>query len=116
FENISWGHFLPHLSVQCCLPVGPVTFHHQLARIDHLDNVDKLLESHDRGRDTVVHQRSEAVNLISSGHFQGTSTPWTGEETAWSSMGRVSRLCRGRLGLRERLQERWGKGRRRERE
>ena len=103
--------FSPLLAVQCCLAVGPVTFNHQLAGIDHLDNVDKLLESHDRGRDTGDHPRPETVNLVSSGHFQSTSTPWAGEETAWGGMGRVSRLCRGRLGLRDRLQERWGEGR-----
>lgn len=105
---------LPLLAVPRLPPACEVALCHPLAGIDQLHNIDKLLEGHHGSRDSSNRPWPEAVELVSSGHFQSTSTPWASEKAAWGWVSRVSRLRGG--GLLSRLQKRWRKSRRGERE
>lgn len=105
---------LPLLAVPRLPPACEVTLCHPFAGIDQLHNIDELLEGHDGSRDSSNRPWPEAVELVSSGHLQSTSTPWASEKAAWGGVSRVSRLRGG--GLLSRLQKRRRKSRRGERE
>lgn len=83
-----------------------VTLCEPAAGVDQLDNVDKLLEQHDRGRDAGDNPGPEAVDLVGAGHLKSAGTPGASEETARHGVGRVSGLHRGGLGITDRLEER----------
>lgn len=102
------------LAVPSLPPACKVTLCQPLAGIDQLHDIDELLEGHYGSRDSSDHPGPEAVKLISSGHFQSTCTPWASEKAAWGRVSRVSRLRGG--GPLSRLQKRWRKSRRGERE
>lgn len=106
----------PLLAVLRLPSTGKVTLRQPPTGVDQLDDVNKLLEGHDGSRDTGDHPWPEAVELVRSGQFQSTGTPGAGEEAARSGVSRISRLYRGGLGIRRRLQKRGGKSRRGERE
>ena len=92
-----------------------VSLNQQLAGVDQLDNVDKLLEQHDRGRDGGDDPRERAVDFVGAGHLKGTRTPGAGEKIRRLGMGRVAGLGGGGLGIADGLQKRGGQHRRRKR-
>lgn len=91
-----------------------ITLCEPAARVDQLDNVDKLLEQHDRGSDASDDPGPEAVDLVCAGHLERTGTPRAGKKTARHRVGGVSGLHRGRLGVADGLEERGRQDRRRE--
>ena len=82
-----------------------VTLRQPATGVDQLDDIDELLERHDRGRNPGDDPRQEAVNLVRTGQLKSTGTPWASEETRRGRMGRVAGLRGGWLtsdGLQER--------------
>lgn len=77
-----------------------------LAGIHHLNDVDILLESHDRQRDQGDDPWEGAVNLVRTSHLECTSTPGAGKEAAQRGVGRRTGLRGGRLRIRDGLEQR----------
>lgn len=92
------------------LAVGPagleVTLSHPAGGIDHLHHIDELLKGHDGERDAGDDPGPGALELVGTGHLEGTGAPWAGEETGRLRVGGVSGLSGGGLGFRDGLQER----------
>lgn len=63
-----------------------------MAGIDQLDDVDILLEQHNRGRDDGNDPRNLAVDLVGACHLEGAGTPGAGEKAAGSRVGGIPRL------------------------
>jgi hypothetical protein len=63
------------LSVPFSLASGKVTFSKPLAGLHQLNDVDKLLQSHDWGGDSGDNPRPEAVNLVCPGKLQSSGAP-----------------------------------------
>lgn len=91
-----------------------VTLGHPLAGINHLDDVDKLLERHDRGRNTGDDPRPEAIDLVRTSQLKSAGTPRAGEQAAGLGVRGVSGLGGGWLSIGDRLQKGGGEGGRRE--
>lgn len=92
---------LQRLSVPCSLASGKITFSKPLASLHQLNNVDKLLESHDWGGDSGDNPRPEAVNLVCPGKLQSSGTPWASE-----SLRRTGILSLKKRGRENRRRER----------
>lgn len=84
--------------------------------IDQLDDVDILLEQHDRGRDDGNDPRNLAVNLVGARHLESAGTPGAGKEAARSRVGGVARLRGGGHRIRDGLEKRGRQDRRGERQ
>lgn len=87
-----------------------------MASVDQLNDVNILLEQHDRGRDDGNDPRDLAVNLVCARHFESAGTPGASEEAAGSRVGGVARLRGGGLRIGEGLQKRGRQDRRGERQ
>lgn len=83
--------------------------------MDELNDIDDLLQQHNRRRNGRDDPRQTAINLIRPRHFQRSRTPGASKETGRRRMGGITGLHGARLGLGG-LEERRREGGRGERE
>lgn len=106
-QSINAAPLLPAL---LRLPIRKVALNQPLARMHHLDNVDDLLQRHDRRRNPRDHPRPEAVDLVRSGHLERSRAPWTGKQAGRRRMRGIPGLRGPGLGALGWLQEGGGEG------
>lgn len=106
-KSVGIGRLLPlprfRLRREACLPPRlPVPLSKPLARLDHLHNIDPLLEEHDGRRSKHQDPRHGGIHLVGSRHLHGGSREWAGEEhRGFRSGGRAGLNGRRGLGVRE---------------
>lgn len=79
-----------------------------------MDDVDKLLERHDRGGNAGDDPRPEAINLVRTSQLKSAGTPRASEQAAWLGVRGVTGLGGEWLSIGNRLQKGGGEGGRRE--